>query len=264
MLKEIERDLTGSRIHELLQNPIKGDFDLKHMQEIHKYIFQDVYKWAGQTRNVDISKENSTFCKALNINDYQNSLFKKLNRDIIQKNLNMDQFISLAAEHLGEINALHPFREGNGRTQREFMRVVALEKGFVLDFDDKKISQERMIDASIKAMRENYTELKNIIKESISPLLPLEQTYQKYINSFLEEYPGATITPSIDAQIAKTILKQGYNPSEVVNFLADNSPCTSSYSNIARDYAKSTVKHAEKEIKTELSKSRTKAIKRFL
>ncbi len=72
ILSEAERRLTMLRISDLIDNPIKGEFDLKHLQTIHKYIFQDIYDWAGEIRTVDIAKQNM-FCKVQYINEQASS-----------------------------------------------------------------------------------------------------------------------------------------------------------------------------------------------
>ena len=62
-LEEAERRLTMFRMSDLLDVPVKGDFDLDHLKSIHRYLFQDLYSWAGEIRTVDISK-SAVFCKA--------------------------------------------------------------------------------------------------------------------------------------------------------------------------------------------------------
>ncbi len=109
------------RILELLNNPVKGTFDLKHLQAIHAYIFQDVYDWAGELRKVDISK-GFMFCNFLFISEQAEEIFGKLKAENYLHGLKEDDFIVRLAYYFSEINALHLFREGNGRSQREFIR----------------------------------------------------------------------------------------------------------------------------------------------
>ena len=80
LLSEAERKLTMLRISDLIDNPIIGEFDLVHLKAIHKYMFQDIYSWAGEIRTVDISKENM-FCKVQYINDQATNIFENLKKN---------------------------------------------------------------------------------------------------------------------------------------------------------------------------------------
>ena len=116
VLSQLERMCTAARIVDLLKKPVSGNFDLTHLKKIHHYIFQDIYTWAGQFRMVNISKE-LLFCDANFIEKELNKLFLKLKSENYLKDCTEDNIASKAAYYLGEINAIHPFREGNGRTQ---------------------------------------------------------------------------------------------------------------------------------------------------
>ena len=95
------------------------------MKKIHKYIFQDLYTWAGKERTVEIGKGN-LFCTTMYIQEYAESIFKKYYALCYAAKDNFDEFIKVFADNYGDLNALHPFREGNGRAQREFARIVCL------------------------------------------------------------------------------------------------------------------------------------------
>lgn len=125
-LSVIERKLTMLRLLELFEKPIYGKFDLRHLQSIHGYIFQDVYEWRGKIRTVDIAKGNM-FCNVKFIESQAKNIFSNLRNDKYLEGLCREDFISKLAYYFSEINALHPFREGNGRSQREFIRMLALK-----------------------------------------------------------------------------------------------------------------------------------------
>lgn len=144
-LFEAEKELTAIRLHELQENPIKGRFDFAHLKAIHKYIFQDIYDWAGEVRNVEIGKGN-LFCITTCIREYANSVFNKYYSQCYSARNDIDEFIKVFAENYGDLNALHPFREGNGRTQREFARMVCLECGY--DFNLYVTTHNEMLEAS--------------------------------------------------------------------------------------------------------------------
>ena len=152
-----ERTKSSIRLLEILDGEakIKHTFDLEHLQKIHKYLFQDIYTWAGKIRDVDIAKGDTLFCKAINIDNFSKEIFSKLQKENFFKGITKkEELVEKLASLFLDINALHPFREGNGRTQREFVRELAEERGYNLDF--KNISKEEMIELSI---RDNPKEL---------------------------------------------------------------------------------------------------------
>jgi cell filamentation protein len=122
------------RVKELADNPlpIKGT---KSLFAIHNYLFQDVYEWAGKKRTVEISKEGKQFFPT----NYFDTAFEYIDKLITDyRKCNTEDKGELSAKLaaiLDAINYLHPFREGNGRTQREFIRILALEKGWILNLN---------------------------------------------------------------------------------------------------------------------------------
>jgi cell filamentation protein len=134
LLDEYEGDFTAVRLLELTQDPVGGSFDLAHLCKIHQYLFQDVYDWAGEVRSVDIIRGDSRFCTVRQIQSYSNTVFSALAAEKYLRNLEPKVFASRLAHYLSEINAIHPFREGNGRVQRLFISQVAEHAGYALDF----------------------------------------------------------------------------------------------------------------------------------
>ncbi|EIJ80223.1 cell filamentation protein fic, putative [Bacillus methanolicus PB1] len=171
-LHKIERILTGRRLLELFENPIIGNFDLLHLQAIHRYIFQDLYDWAGEIRVVDISKGN-LFARHMVLSTYFREYVEipLRNESYLKYIDNKTDFATRLAYYFDHVNAAHPFREGNGRTQREFFRILALSNGFLLDWS--KASSEEMIDASIKALEDlNLKNLEKLIFKCIQNETP--------------------------------------------------------------------------------------------
>ncbi len=146
-LQALEAPLVSKRGGELEDQGITGKFDIPHLQSIHKYLFQDVFPWAGEFRVVNISKGNSNFGPAMHIHGALDDALGKLKREGFLVKLDAHNFAQRAAFYLGEINAIHPFREGNGRTQREFIRQLAVHAGHPLSWAG--FTQQAMIDASI-------------------------------------------------------------------------------------------------------------------
>lgn len=111
-LAAAEKKLTGLRILELMQNPIEGIFDLQHLCDIHRHIFQDLYAWAGRLRDVDIAKGN-LFCKAEYLDTECSRIFSALSRERLFGVGTTQKAVKILAYYFSEINALHPFRDGN-------------------------------------------------------------------------------------------------------------------------------------------------------
>lgn len=147
-LKEIEALSTGGNLAFLQIHPIDGKFDFEHLKRIHQFIFQDLYEWAGQIRTVDIGK-NNLFCRTQFINDYARAVFKDFFESCYEMRDDKPAFIEALSSHYADLNALHPFREGNGRTQREFIRELCLECGYILDLT--RTTHEEMLEASIES-----------------------------------------------------------------------------------------------------------------
>ena len=114
-LKKAEREITSLRLANARVYKIRGQFDLQHLKDIHKYIFQDVYDWAGEIRWVNIAKGNM-FCNYPFIEANAESLFTKLKKEKYLKETPEQDMPIRLAYYLSEINVIHPFREGNGRS----------------------------------------------------------------------------------------------------------------------------------------------------
>lgn len=145
-LKEAEAASVGWRSFQLSEQPIQGSFDLNHLKAIHKHLFDDIYEWAGELRNIDLAKGDSYFANHHHIVSAATAVFKRLAEEGRLKGLGIASFSERAAYYLGEINALHPFREGNGRAQREFLSHLAYKNGYFIEW--KNINQEDMLRAS--------------------------------------------------------------------------------------------------------------------
>ena len=145
-LQFFESVAVTKRIQELYENPIKIN-GIKTLFEIHKYLFQDVYVWAGEKRKVEISIAGKQFFPTTyfeNAFRYIDTLISDFKKTPKNDKLKIAEKL---AEILDAINYLHPFREGNGRAQREFIRILALEKNLILSLNppnNKKIYEHYM------------------------------------------------------------------------------------------------------------------------
>lgn len=166
-LSEAERRITSLNLLEIKENPVTGQFDLKHLQAIHKAIFRDIYSWAGELRTVDIAKGNQ-FCLCKHLVTYANGIFTKLKSDKFLLGKTIEEIPSFLAYYLSEINVLHPFREGNGRTQRVFIEYLSAFAGFHVDFSS--VSSTEMIEASALSFNLKYDMLIEIFRRILSPI----------------------------------------------------------------------------------------------
>lgn len=162
-LSKFEAIATTRRTVELEHEPIAGRFDARHLQAIHHYIFQDVFEWAGDFRTVDISKSGDPFAFHQHIVSSLEKMCGELKREWHLAGSDLEHFASRGAYYLGELNAIHPFREGNGRTQREFIRELGLQSGLMLDWS--QVSREEMIEASRHSLRVDNAGLEQILKK---------------------------------------------------------------------------------------------------
>ena len=129
-----ESGVVAKRIQELYEKPIKIK-GADSLLSIHRHLFQDVYSWAGKRRKVEISKAGKQFFPTTHFDN----AFRYIDTLILDyKNISKQdkpQIAEKLAEILDNVNYLHPFREGNGRTQREFLRLLASEKGLILNLN---------------------------------------------------------------------------------------------------------------------------------
>lgn len=123
-LERAEEEIVGHRYADLAARSLPGSFGVEHLLRFHHTLFQDVYDWAGKIRTVDIAK-GVPFCRHQFLPDQLGALFGGLAEDGYLVGLAAGPFVEKFAFLYGELNALHPFREGNGRTQRAFLRQFA-------------------------------------------------------------------------------------------------------------------------------------------
>jgi len=156
----VESAAVTKRLQELHENPIKIK-GIESLFLIHKHLFQDIYAWAGKKRVVEISKDGKQFFPTTHFDNayrYIETLITEFKK--IPKN-DKKHLAEKLAEILDNVNYLHPFREGNGRTQREFLRLLALEKGLTLKLNppDNKSVFERYMKGTVESDVATLTEL---------------------------------------------------------------------------------------------------------
>lgn len=167
LLSTAERQITALKIAKLEEDPIKGNFDLKHIKKIHKFVFGDIYTWAGDIRKGDfLTKGDSIFCRAMYIEDMAAEIHAKLKVDKFLCCLEKTDLVHKLAFYMGEINALHPFREGNGRTQRLYFKQLCAKAGYELEFN--KTQRDMLVRADISAFNRDYSLLVDILESIVN------------------------------------------------------------------------------------------------
>jgi cell filamentation protein len=161
-LEAAEREITHAALILLRETPVRPAYDLAHLCEVHRRIFGDIYDWAGQIRTVAIAK-GAMFCLPQYIEPAATEIFRLLRSDNFLRGLERGLFIDRLTYYLGEVNAVHPFREGNGRTQRAFFEQLADDAGFTLAW--QRLDADRNIAASVAIMRGDPEPMRKMLDE---------------------------------------------------------------------------------------------------
>lgn len=164
-LAVFEKISTLGNISILEQNPIQGNFDFEHYKAIHRFIFQELYDWAGTIRTVNLSKKGTQFAPANEIERIGSAIFSRLENENLFVNLDHDVFVEKVTDLYCDINYLHPFREGNGRVQRVFFSQLIQHAGYHIDFS--KIDIDELMIATIHASHGVTDYLKQFFKNNI-------------------------------------------------------------------------------------------------
>ena len=165
-LNEIESVISSARYAEWLNAPQAATFDFDHYKAIHRFLFSDLYEWAGEIRTVNISKKGTQFTPAENIKSQAGLIFERLRNCNYFKDLPHDEFVDEIADFYCVTNALHPFREGNGRTQRVFLTQLIRNAGYEINFAN--MDTDLLMIATIQSAQGVTDLLKQIFDESIS------------------------------------------------------------------------------------------------
>lgn len=133
-LKAVEADLSLIRQNDLLEHPIPGRFTPNHLCRIHRYLLGDVYRFAGYFRREDIQKGSTRFLAHGDIPRKLTQLLHELRGENLLSGLSFEALIARSAYYFAELNYIHPFREGNGRATREFMRQLYARNGYAVNW----------------------------------------------------------------------------------------------------------------------------------
>ena len=148
-LRKIEADISAARQAEMLSAPVPGRFTPSHLCAIHRRLLGDVYPFAGRFRYENIGKGTTQFIAHEQIKAKLSKLLSRLKAERLLSGLDRDEFLDRSAYYMAELNYIHPFREGNGRTIREFMRLLFLRSGYAVDWSAVSVDEllQAMIDS---------------------------------------------------------------------------------------------------------------------
>ena len=162
LLKDVDSLYSQKRLTELYtDHPVAGRFGFTHLSRIHRFIFQDVYPWAGKLRTVRIHKGQTTFAYPENLRSEADRIFAKLRQERLLQELPQPVLLDRLSWYIGELNVLHPFREGNGRALRAFFRELLLRQGLWLRFE--KLDPDEWLQASIAAYAGDLSKMKALL-----------------------------------------------------------------------------------------------------
>ena len=164
-LNEVESVLVSVRNAEWLNEPEVSTFNSEHYKSIHHFLFSDLYDWAGQVRTVNISKKGTRFTLAENIDRQAELIFQRLKDCNYFKGLPYSEFVEEIVDFYCVTNELHPFREGNGRTQRAFLTQLIRNAGYDINFAD--MDTDMLMIATIQSAQGVTDLLKQIFSENI-------------------------------------------------------------------------------------------------
>jgi cell filamentation protein len=162
-LDRIERRIVIQRSRKGIPN---GAFDLAHLQAIHRHLFQDIYDWAGEIRTVEISKGAQQFQFRQYIHTGMADVHRRLTKSRFLAGLSRHDFSQQAAVIVGDVNFIHPFREGNGRTQMQYLKQLSERAGNPVDL--AQLDSSRWIEASRVSHATEYALMAGLIENAVA------------------------------------------------------------------------------------------------
>lgn len=163
-LREVEMKISNIRTAEFLTEPSQQEFDFAYLKQIHHHLFGDIYPSAGQVRSVMAAKRTE-FCSPEFIESTAEDIFSRLHKGRYLEGMDREEFINDLAFFMGEVEALHPFRDGNGRTTRLFFYQLAMQAGY--DIDWAMVDPDRLLEADISAIDGDYQLLIDVWEEVV-------------------------------------------------------------------------------------------------
>lgn len=167
-IKDAAKLDAAERVHvaqRITQGAPGGEFDLDHLKAIHKHLFQDIYAWAGKTRTVELAKGGDQFHLVAYIETDMADIHRRLLQRRFLFGLDAETFAQEAAQIIGDLNYLHPFRECNGRTQLQYLKQLAKRAGHNIDLT--RLQPKQWLDSSRAAQLTNYELMRQAIAAAL-------------------------------------------------------------------------------------------------
>jgi cell filamentation protein len=168
-LAEAERELTTIAANEI--SFALPPYDLSYLQSIHRQLFNDVYDWAGEIRTIDIAKGDTRFCSFHRIEPEASKLFLALSKAHWLEELSRADLVMAAAKYYGDLNVIHPFREGNGRAQRIVFEHLIINTGYQVDW--WQVDEDEWLQANIDAVVCDYKAIASVFDKCIGDEIPI-------------------------------------------------------------------------------------------
>jgi len=164
ILRDLENKITFAGLLELQITELQGDFDKKHFLGLHKFLFGKLYSFAGEIRKEDIYKGETMFCSWQYVDEQLDNVFKQKIK--LEKNLKgtKEDIVNYLVYLITELNIIHPFREGNGRTIREFIRILAKKYGYETNWQN--LEKNELLDAMILSVKDD-----NLLKICVNKII---------------------------------------------------------------------------------------------
>lgn len=181
-----EVEITFEKLVELYENPIRGEFDPDHLKDIHRYLFGEIYDWAGEYRRVYMQKQGTYFTSEKEIDMALNHDLQILNNEVLQVNSVFELAEFLAINYIN-LQHIHPFREGNSRTLREFFRQFVLEKTPLLVTGPMELDVTAMDPKVLATARQFITrsfpgEIVLEFNKALKPIILEQESQNKKVN----------------------------------------------------------------------------------
>ena len=162
-LDEAERLLVTQRVRSGIPT---GHFDQRHIQAIHRHLFQDIYAWAGKLRTLNMSKGTSNFLECTRIPTGLADVHRQVAAAGHMRDITRPDLARHLAQLIGDLNFVHPFREGNGRTQLQYARLLADRAGQVLNLS--ALSGQAWLAASQAAIDTDYKPMEQCFDQALA------------------------------------------------------------------------------------------------
>ena len=153
-LFKLEKQIVMAKLYALRQDESNFELNKARFIYIHEFLFGDLYDFAGKYRKENVIKGNFRFAEFEYIDEQLDDLMHKLKKENYLIGLDKNNLAIRLAYYMSEINVLHPFRDGNGRTIREFIREIALRCGYILDL--REVSPREMFEATVKSVFDTH------------------------------------------------------------------------------------------------------------